>query len=216
MPGALSSSGTKLAPRPPQARDFQHGASELNESGGTKAAEGGGAAAPDEMLALVYRELRSLARRYFQRRPGATLQPTELVHEAFLRLSSAESGAFRDRGHFCAVAALAMRQILTDRARRRRAEKRGGGESPVTLTDAVLGGSGSGVEVLDILVLDDVLQRLEALDQRQARVVELRVFGGLTVPEAAEALGISARSVENDWRLARAWLSRELSERSGR
>lgn len=182
----------------------------MSGDSGAKIDPGAGGGPSEEVLALVYGELRSLAKRYFQRRPGATLQPTELVHEAFLRLSSAETGAFRDRGHFCAVAALAMRQILTDRARRRRADKRGGGEMPVTLDEAVMG-AGAGVEVLDVLVLDDVLQRLEALDQRQARVVELRVFGGLTVPEVAEVLGVSPRSVENDWRLARAWLSRELS-----
>ncbi len=191
-----------------QARDFGEAVSEP----GTKLERGAGGGAPDEVVALVYRELRSLARRYFQRRPGATLQPTELVHEAFLRLSAAESAGFRDRGHFCAVAALAMRQILTDRARKRRAEKRGGGELPLTLTEPLAAGAGAeGPMVLDVLVLDDVLRRLEALDERQARVVELRVFGGLTVPEAAEVLGVSTRSVENDWRLARAWLSRELA-----
>ena len=177
-----------------------------------KSAGGADAADADAVMPLVYRELKSLAKRYFQRRPGCTLQPTELVHEAFLRLSTGGEG-FRDRGHFCAVAALAMRQILTDHARRKRADKRGGGEAPVTLTDAVLAQEGS-PEALDVLVLDEVLRRLEALDARQARVVEYRVFGGMTVPEVAEVMGISTRSVENDWRLARAWLSRELSNRS--
>ncbi len=177
---------------------------------------GGAGADADAVMPLVYRELKSLAKRYFQRRPGCTLQPTEIVHEAFLRLSAGQGG-FRDHGHFCAVAALAMRQILTDHARRKRADKRGGGDAPVTLTDAVLAPDGAApLEALDVLVLDEVLRRLEALDARQARVVEYRVFGGMTVPEVAGVMGISTRSVENDWRLARAWLSRELSSRSSR
>lgn len=170
-----------------------------------------GEAEAAELFPLVYEELRALAGRYFLRQPEQTIQPTSLVHEAFLRLAtpSAEAGApprFRSRGHFAAVAATAMRQILTDRARRRAAKKRGGGERPVTLTNV---GTPSGREV-DVIDLDRALTELAQIDPRRARVVELRYFGGLTVPEVAEQLGRSVRTVELDWRGARAWLATRL------
>lgn len=164
-----------------------------------------------DLFPLVYDELRALAGRYFLRQPEQTIQPTSLVHEAYLRLASPAADGdgplrFRSRGHFAAVAATAMRQILTDRARRRAAKKRGGGERPVTLTNV---GTPSGREV-DVIDLDRALTELAELDPRRARVVELRYFGGLTVPEVADHLGLSPRTVELDWRGARAWLAARL------
>jgi RNA polymerase sigma-70 factor (ECF subfamily) len=157
-----------------------------------------------EWLPKVYGELRALAASYFRGR-DSTLQPTALVHEAFLRL--VKPGAeIKDRGHFFAVAATAMRQILTDRARRRRAQKRGGPDRErVTLS-----GIPAFESPIDLVVLDDLLGRLAALDERQARLVELRFFAGLTEDEAAEALGVSLRTVQKDWRKARAWLLAEM------
>ena len=158
----------------------------------------------------VYDELRRLAASYMRReRPGQTLQPTALVNEAYLRLAGDAKAPWRNRTHFLAIAALSMRQILVERARRRHAAKRGGGVEKVTLDEARLPVSEPG-HGIDVLALDRALDKLSALDPHQAKVVELRYFGGLTVEEAAEALEISPATVKRHWMLARAWLRREL------
>ncbi len=158
----------------------------------------------------VYGELRALAGAMLRgRQSGQTLQPTALVHEAWLKLGASSGAEISDRSHFMAVAATAMRQILVDHARARSAAKRGGGARRLSMEDVEATSGDSAPE--DILAIDDCLQRLEALNARQARVVEMRVFAGITVDEAAEALGVSPRTVDLDWRMARAWLSRELS-----
>jgi RNA polymerase sigma factor (TIGR02999 family) len=155
----------------------------------------------------IYAELRSLAAGYLRgERPGHTLQPTALVHEAFLRLGSL-SGCAESPARFKALAARTMRNVLVDHARRRAAAKRGGERQRVTL-DEGLAFLARGE--LDVLALHEALERFAALDERAARVVELRFFGGLTEPEAAEALGVSLRTVEGDWRMARAWLREAL------
>ena len=162
----------------------------------------GDAAARDALLPLVYGELEAIARGYA--RPDASLEPRGLVHELYLRLATANIEAV-DRKHFYTIAALAMRQIIADRARRRRAAKRGGDAIRVTLEG--LADEGRAADALDI---EDALAKLEALSARQARIVEMRALLGMSVPEVAEALGISERTVHTDWRLARAWLTREL------
>jgi RNA polymerase sigma factor (TIGR02999 family) len=168
----------------------------------------GEAGASRRLFELVYDELRRLAGSLMRReRGGHTLQPTALVHEAFLRLVGAPNIAWQDRAHFMGIAARAMRQILVDHARRHAAEKRGGGLQRVTLTDAEAVVPGDEIEVLD---LHEALERFAALDPRAARVVELRVFGGLSVPEAAHVLEVSPRTVDGDWAVARMWLTREL------
>ena len=161
------------------------------------------------LMPLVYDELRHLAERYLRsERRGHTLQPTALVHEAFMRLVDQDNPAYKDRGHFFAVAAKAMRQILTDHARRNKAAKRGGDWQRVTLDAAV---SPMDALEIDVLALDEALTKLGELDQRQSKIVELRFFAGLTVDETAQIIEVSPRTVELDWRLARAWLKRELS-----
>jgi RNA polymerase sigma-70 factor, ECF subfamily len=162
----------------------------------------GDEAARDVLVPLVYRDLEKIAAAY-AKRPGVTLEPHGLVHELYMRLASTPLHA-RDRKHFYAVAALAMRQILIDRARRRRASKRGGGAARVTLQG--IGGDGG----MSIVVIEDALRRLEELSPRQARIVELRCLVGLSVAETAEVIGVSERTVHSEWRLARAWLVREL------
>jgi RNA polymerase sigma-70 factor, ECF subfamily len=162
----------------------------------------GDGAARDALVPLVYRELEAIAAAYV-RKPGVTLEAHGLVHELYMRLASSPLHA-RDRRHFFAVAALAMRQILVDRARRRKARKRGGGAMHVTV-------EGLGIEGgLDLVVIEDALKKLEALSPRQARIVELRCLVGLSVPETADAIGVSERTVHTEWRLARAWLVRAL------
>ena len=162
----------------------------------------------DALLPLVYDELRRLAAAYLRReRPGQTLQPTALVHEAYLRLLKDKPGRWQNRAHFCAIAAHSMRQILIERARARGALKRGGVQARVTLDDSLLPTQSPGI---DLLALDDALQRLDAIDPEQARLVELRFFGGLTIEETAEAMDISAATVKRHWTVARAWLAREL------
>jgi RNA polymerase sigma factor (TIGR02999 family) len=151
----------------------------------------------------VDHDLEAIAAAY-ARRPGESLEPRGLVHELYLRLARSRLDA-RDRKHFFAVAALAMRQILVDRARRRKARRRGGDAMRVTLSG--LPGVEDGVE---LIAVEDALRRLEALAPRQARIVELRCLVGLSVAETAEALGVSERTVHGEWRLARAWLVREL------
>ncbi len=142
--------------------------------------------------------------------PGGLLQPTALVHEAWLKLGGSSGLEVRDRAHFLSVAATAMRQILVDHARARGAAKRGGGIRPMDLHSIDL--ASDGATPPEILEVDECLTRLARLDPRQAQVVEMRVFAGMTVEETAEALGVSPRTVELDWRMARAWLLRELSD----
>jgi len=162
----------------------------------------------EQLLPAVYEEMRSLAAANLRfERPGHTLQPTALVHEAYLRLVSSPELTVNDRAHFMVLAARAMRRVLADHARRRHAVKRGEDPVQVTLTD--LAATPKSVPADD---LDAALESLAQLDERQAQVVELRFFGGLTVEEVAEVLNISAGSVKRDWTHARAWLYRELVE----
>jgi RNA polymerase sigma factor (TIGR02999 family) len=168
----------------------------------------------DELMPQVYEELRRLAGNYLRReRPGQTLQATALVHEAFLRLSREKNQPWQNRTHFLAIAALSMRQILVQRARARHAEKRGGGADRITLDDAVMAErEDERVGGVDVLALDTALEKLAALDAQQAKIVELRYFGGLTVEEVAETLDISPATVKRHWSLARAFLKKELSQ----
>lgn len=160
-------------------------------------------------MPLVYDELRRLAARYIAReRPGQTLQATALVNEAFVRLVGEKARGFENRAHFLAIAALSMRQILVQRARARRAAKRGGAPERVTLDEAMLPSHGPGV---DVLALDEALTRLAALDPTQAKLVELRYFGGLTIEETAGALRLSPATIKREWAMARAWLKQELA-----
>jgi RNA polymerase sigma-70 factor (ECF subfamily) len=164
----------------------------------------GDQAAGDRLFPLLYGELRRQAARYMRReRRGHTLQPSGLVNEAYLRLRGAPGLTWQDRSHFLAIAARVMRQVLVDHARRRQAAKREG--CHVTLDDA-----DAPAVPLDVMDLDTALKELAALDERQARVVELRFFGGLDVPETADAMGLSARTVKREWQTARAWLQRRL------
>ena len=176
---------------------------------------GGDEAAFDELLPLVYNELRRVARGALRReRPDHVLQPTALVHEVFLRLVEQERARIRNRGHFLSVAAQAMRRILVDHERRRRAAKRGGAEAPLTLVEAGnAADAGPGVEVLAV---HQALGELALIDERQARLVELRYFGGLSNEEVAEVLSVSASTVKRDWRLARSFLYAELEPGEGR
>ncbi len=163
-------------------------------------------------MPLVYDELRRLAASYLRReRPGQTLQATALVHEAYVRLIGEKAQTWQNRNHFLAIAALSMRQILVQRARARHATKRGGDPIRIELDDQLLPASATGAQdEIDLVALDAALDKLAALDQRQAKVVELRYFGGLSVEESAAALDISPATVKRDWTLARAWLKREL------
>ena len=164
-------------------------------------------------MPLVYDELRRVAARYIGReRPGQTLQATALVNEAFVRLVSEKARGFQNRAHFVAIAALSMRQILVQRARAKRAAKRGGAPARVTLDDALLRSDDAGPCDIDVLALDEALTRLAAVDSTQARIVELRYFGGLTIEETAEALRSSPATVKREWAMARAWLKRELEK----
>lgn len=164
-------------------------------------------------MPLVYDELRRLAASYLRReRPGQTLQATALVHEAYVRLIGEKTQNWQNRTHFLAIAALSMRQILVQRARARNAAKRGGGPERITIDEQLLPAAETGgPDGVDIIALDAALDRLAALSERQAKIVELRYFGGLGVEEAAEAVGVSPATVKRDWTLARAWLKRELA-----
>jgi len=153
----------------------------------------------------VYGALRVLARRFLRRHASETLNPTGLVHEVWVRFAR-NGGRFADREHFSAVAALAMRQVLVDRSRRRGAARRGGGWDRVTLAGLV-----DDAPSVDLLALDRALDQLESLDPRQAQIAQLRLFAGATVGEIAHALELSESSVEKDWRRARAWLGATLS-----
>ncbi|HXB74181.1 MAG TPA: sigma-70 family RNA polymerase sigma factor [Candidatus Acidoferrales bacterium] len=174
----------------------------------------GDQAALERLTPLVYGELRRLARNSMRReRAGQTLQTTDLVHEAYLRLIDAQTAGWQDRVHFFAVSAQMMRRILVDRARARASAKRGGGAQRVEHSTAFNLDEIPDVNsarAAELIALDDALDGLAELDQRKARVIELRFFGGLTVDEAAEVLKISPQSVMRDWKLARAWLMREL------
>ena len=166
-------------------------------------------AAFDELMPLVYEELRRIAKRQWRRqRAGQTLDATALIHEAYLRLADQTEVRWQNRAHFFGVAAKAMRHILVDHVRTRKAAKRGGAARRVQL-DAV---SVAIERPVDVVALDDALQSLAALDQRKSQVVELKYFGGLAVREIAEVLHVSDETVARDWRLARTWLLRELSK----
>ncbi len=165
-------------------------------------------AAP-RLFAAVYAELRAVAASYFRRQPADhTLQPTALVHEAFIRLVDQTQVEWHSRAHFLAIAAQAMRQILADHARRRASDKRGGALCRVTLAEAVTPIADAPPELLD---LEAALHKLAALDPRQSKIVELRYFGGLSVEEVAHVLGVSKSTVESEWRMARAWIRGELT-----
>lgn len=157
----------------------------------------------DRLFGDIYHELRALARRQLARlSPGQTLSPTALVHEAYLKLAD-RSGHLQDQQHFRALAARAMRQVIVDYVRNRRAQKRNPGLPVTTLSDVALAVD-AGED--DLLALDEALDQLEALDERQARIVEMRFFGGLQVDEVASALGVSERTVKREWQKARAFL----------
>ena len=163
----------------------------------------------DQLVQDTYAELRRLASRYVRRDRNASVQATDLLHEAYLRLSKTAHPAWKDRTHFVAIAAISMRRLLVERARARHADKRGGVQVRVTLDDSLFAPA-SPVQELDLVALDRALERLAAIDAQQARIVELRYFGGMSVPETAEALGISEATVKRHWTFARAWLLREL------
>lgn len=170
---------------------------------------GGDKEALDQLTPLVYQELRRIARRMMAReRPGHTLQTTALVNEAYLRLVDVENVSWQDRAHFFAIGARTMRRILVDFARSRSYRKRGGGEERVSIEESLIVTGRPGG---DLLALDDALTRLAALDSRKSQVVELRFFGGLSVEETAEALKISPETLMRDWKMAKAWLYRELT-----
>jgi len=175
-----------------------------------KKATDGDTSAVDQLLPLVYDELRALAQDYLLReRPDHTLQATALVHEAYIRLIKQEDVEWKSRAHFFAVAAQAIRRILVDHARTHGRQKRGGGCRRVELTEDVAESPQTSV---DLVALDEALKELGRLDSRQARIVELRYFGGLTLKEVAEVIGVSQRTVDGDWAMARAWLRRAIAE----
>lgn len=171
--------------------------------------QAGDESAAAELLPIVYDELRALAGHFFKREPGDhTLQPTAVVHEAYLRLVRPAETPWTGRAHFLAIAARAMRQILVDHARRRKAAKRGGEHWQRLTLDAALAVMDS--SSIDATDLEDALCRLAERSARQAQIVELRVFGGLTVDEVAQVLGLGRTTVNGDWTIAKAWLKREL------
>ena len=167
-------------------------------------------AALEELAPLVHQELRRLARRYmYGERAGHTLQTTALVNEAYLRLVNSRQVNWQNRAHFFAISAQLMRRILVDYARARGYQKRGGGVPKITLDEAFMRPQGKG---RDLMKLDDALKALAEIDPRKGKVVELRFFGGLSVEEAAEVLKVSPDTVLRDWRLAKAWLAREMGK----
>jgi len=170
----------------------------------------GDSEALDQLMPLVYGELRRMARRYMGQQPaGHTLQTTALIHEAYLRLVGQEEKRWENRAHFFGVAAQAMRHILMDYARAQNRAKRGGGALQVSLDEALTFCAERSAE---LVALDDALNELAKLDERQSKVVELRFFGGLTEEEIATVLKVSPRTVSGDWSMARSWLLRELSK----
>jgi RNA polymerase sigma factor (TIGR02999 family) len=163
----------------------------------------------DQLMPVVYEELRRQAARYLRReQAGHTLQTTALIHEAYVRLIDQRHVQWQNRAHFFGIAAQLMRRILVDHARTKKRVKRGGSDIRVSLGDANVSVKG---QDLDIVALDEALQRLSEIDEQQSRVVELRFFSGLTVEETAEVMGISKATVKRDWSMAKAWLHRELS-----
>ena len=186
----------------------------------------GDSGALDNLTPLIYEQLRRLAAQHLRREPAAqTLQTTGLVHEAFLRLVDQRSPRWQNRSHFFAIASSLMRRVLVDQARVRLAEKRGGGKANIRLDDLGATLEGRGEQLLleaqsdageqaaraNLIGIDAALTRLDALDHRQAQIVELRFFGGLTVEETAQVLEISNATVKRDWMMAKAWLARELA-----
>lgn len=182
----------------------------------TDLANGAGAgnrAAADELMHLAYDELHRLAKHYLRGEWASnTLQPTALVNEAYLRLIDQSRVSWQGRTHFLAVGAQAMRRILVDHARAKGRAKRGGGRQRIALDEGL---TISPERDADLLAVDDALDKLRQIDPRQAQIVELRFFGGMTVEEVAVVLGVSKRTVENEWTIIRAWLRRELSEEDG-
>ncbi|MHB1168427.1 MAG: sigma-70 family RNA polymerase sigma factor [Longimicrobiales bacterium] len=173
----------------------------------------GDRAAFSELLPLVYEELRAIAgKRLSGERPDHTLGATALVHESWMKLVRLDHLDWSNRAHFFAIAARAMRQVLLDHAIARNAQKRGGGVAPVTLDNIEIGRE---VPIVELIALEQALRKLESLDERQLRVVECRCFGGMSIEETAEALGVSTATVSRDWTFARAWLARELSSDAG-
>lgn len=170
----------------------------------------GNRGAEDELIPLVYNELRRIAGKYLRReRVGHSLQPTALVHEAYIRLVDMKQIDWQSRSHFFAVSAMLMRRILVDHARARHAVKRGEGWTTVSIEQFSPAEEDSRA---DVLALDEALKRLAILDLRQSKVVELRFFGGMSEEESAQVLGVSARTVKRDWRIAKAWLYKELHD----
>lgn len=195
---AASGSPDGVAPRTPAGHDVTRLLLDLQQ---------GREGAADALVPVVYAELHDLAVHYMRgERESHTLQPTALVHEAYMRLVDQRNASWQNRSHFFGIAAQAMRRILVDHARRKRASKREGGER-VTLDESVAEAPQRSV---DLIALDDALLKLAALDPRQARVVELRYFGGLDIEQTAESLGISPATVKRDWTFARAFLQREM------
>lgn len=169
----------------------------------------GDSSAPEELLPLVYDELRKLAGGYLKNeRPDHTLQATALVHEAYLRLVDWQNTSWQNRAHFFAVAAQIMRNILVDHARKKKAEIHGGNLQKLALDEAI---SFSQEKEVDLVDLDDALQELAKLDERQSKIVELRFFAGLTIEETAHAIGVSTMTVSREWNFAKAWLYRRLN-----
>ena len=165
----------------------------------------------NELMPLVYAELHRIARRAWEgQNPANTLQPTVLIHEVYLKLIQSPHAAFRSRSHFFAVASIAMRHILVNHALASLSGKRGGGRVKLPLDDA---GPVVAQEAAEVVALHEALEALHAVDPRKSRVVELRYFGGLSIEETAEALGISTITVNRDWRLARSWLIREMNRK---
>lgn len=191
---------------------MQHALNASDQTDATRlflAALGGSEAAKGKFLELSYPELRRIARRYLMReRPGHTLQPTALVHEAYLRMID-QTNLAQNASHFVALAAQMMRRILVNHALSRRAEKRGGGQSHIPLEDDLP--IASETRSVDAVALDQALSELEVLDPRQARVVELRYFGGLSIEETASTLSISTATVKREWLTAKLWLRRRLT-----
>ena len=170
----------------------------------------GDPAAFDQLMPIVYDRLRELARKRVRSDPGGTLDTTGLVHEAYLKLVSAPRSDLKDRAHFLSLASRVMRNLLTDHVRARRAAKRGAGVEPLSLTAEAAWLPDKDLDAIE--ALDEALDRLEAIDARQGRIIEQRYFGGLSLEETAEALGVSLATVKRDLRSARAWLAAELTD----
>ena len=172
----------------------------------------GDTAALDRLVPLLYDDLRRVARRHLRREsPGHSLQATALVHEVFLRLADVDRMTLKSRTHFFALSARLMRQILVDHARRQQAGKRGGGATVIGLSEAAGAPAPTSTSMVDVLALDEALDALSSFDAQQCRVVELRFFAGLNIPETADALGVSTPTVERDWAMAKAWLYQRLT-----